>query len=179
MTTGVVFPENITSSLIGWCIDRSIHFISDEIYALSMFEHAQPFVSAMEVSENENFGGKSSFANATLICLDQAVADYVHTMWGASKDFGLNGLRIGILHTRNKQLQSALRNTAYFFGTPGEIQRVFAEVLSDNSFLDTYIPLNQARITTAYHEVSLLSYLKQQSTDSRRPAHTSKVLESS
>lgn len=47
------------------------------------------------------------------------VDDYVHVMWGASKDFGLNGLRIGAVHTRNAELMQALRGLAYFFATPG------------------------------------------------------------
>ena len=35
---------------------------------------------------------------------DDVAAERVHTAYGMSKDFGMNGFRVGCLHTRNKDL---------------------------------------------------------------------------
>lgn len=34
----------------------------------------------------------------------EVAAERVHTAYGMSKDFGMNGFRVGCLHTRNKDL---------------------------------------------------------------------------
>lgn len=67
--------------------------ISDEIYGLSVFEsdqaHPKPFVSVLSI-DVENEAG----------CDMRRV---LH-LYGASKDFGLNGLRIGALVSKNQEL---------------------------------------------------------------------------
>ena len=34
----------------------------------------------------------------------QLASELVHTAYGMSKDFGMNGFRVGCLHTKNKDL---------------------------------------------------------------------------
>lgn len=112
-----------TERLAHWCLDRSIHFIADEIYALSVFGEGAPFVSAYTLLHSH---GEMRIHNHTrlgqppipsvLPCAEQR--DLVHFLWGASKDFGLNGFRIGVLHSWNKAVLAALSSTAYFFTTP-------------------------------------------------------------
>lgn len=37
----------------------------------------------------------------------------VHGIWGFAKDFGLSGLKVGVLHTRDPEVRTA-RALAYF-----------------------------------------------------------------
>jgi aspartate/methionine/tyrosine aminotransferase len=80
---GQCYPTSVIQDIIRFCHDKNIHFISDEIYALSKFEVADgerlvPFVSALEL-DIEEIGCDLS---------------RVHTIWSISKDLGSSGLRM-------------------------------------------------------------------------------------
>lgn len=82
-------------AIASFCGEHNIHFISDEIYANSVFENknatnATPFTSVLSL-------------NVT----DIIDPDLVHVMYGMSKDFGASGLRLGALHSRNEQMIKA------------------------------------------------------------------------
>lgn len=53
------------------------------------------FVSMEKVAKNAIADGLLSA---------EIVAELVHTAYGMSKDFGMNGFRVGCLHTKNKDL---------------------------------------------------------------------------
>ena len=39
---------------------------------------------------------------------------YAHTIYGFSKDWGISGLRVGVLHTRNPEMHDAMEGVGYF-----------------------------------------------------------------
>ena len=77
------YPRSVIESCMRFCQERDIHFVSDEVYALSVFAspdlpHPTPFVSALHLDP-------------------QAVGCHpsrVHVVWGTSKDFGSSGVRM-------------------------------------------------------------------------------------
>ena len=80
---GQCYPSTVIMDIIKFCDDKKIHFISDEIYAMSSFEcpdvpEPVPFVSTLS--------------------LDVQGMGYdlrrVHTIWSLSKDLGSSGLRM-------------------------------------------------------------------------------------
>ena len=78
-----------------FCNRHQIHFISDEIYAKSMFDNPAissptPFVSTASLSP-------------TLI--DSKLH---HILYGSGKDLCTNGLRMGFLYTRNQGILAAM-----------------------------------------------------------------------
>lgn len=80
---GQCYPESVIKDIIDFCNRKKIHFISDEIYALSRFSNMDtpdpvPFVSALQI-DVEGMGCDSS---------------HVHTIWSTSKDLGSSGLRM-------------------------------------------------------------------------------------
>lgn len=78
-----------------FCGDHKIHFISDEIYANSVFE-------------NKNAMNATSFTSVLSLNLTNTIdPDLVHVMYGMSKDFGASGLRLGALHSRNEEMIKA------------------------------------------------------------------------
>lgn len=80
---GKCYPKSLIIEILKFCSKHRIHFISDEIYALSRFSSPdiptpEPFVSVLQ--------------------LDVAALDcdlsHVHTIWSVSKDLGSSGLRM-------------------------------------------------------------------------------------
>eukprot|EP01147_Barroeca_monosierra_P003003 gene3003-5792_t len=141
--TGALFPNETTEKIISWCIEHKIHLISDEIYTFSTFPGAK-FTSVFDIVMQYHGDAQQ-----------QSLLDtYIHVMWGASKDLGLNGFRIGTLLTRNNELKSCLQGLAYTFATPADIQETVASVLEDSRFLDRFFELNRERLHNAFTKVS-------------------------
>ncbi|EEP75352.1 predicted protein [Uncinocarpus reesii 1704] len=89
---GRCYPPETIRELMSFCHERKIHFISDEIYALSVFDSGEPgaipFTSALSIDP------------AGL--LDEK---YIHVTYGMAKDFSAPGLKLGFLITRNEQIR--------------------------------------------------------------------------
>lgn len=77
-------------ALLCFCSKHSIHLISDEIYALSVWENMVDLPS--QTGPAVPFSSILSLDIASLI--DRSL---VHVLWGVSKDFGANGLRLGAI----------------------------------------------------------------------------------
>lgn len=87
--------------IASFCGKHSIHLISDEIYANSVFDNpvapdAPPFTSILAIDLGDRIDPK-----------------LVHVTYGASKDFCANGLRLGMLYTKNEGLLGAVSSNAY------------------------------------------------------------------
>lgn len=83
------------------CGQNDLHFISDEIYAKSTFQNQAirntvPFQSTLSL----DFSG----------IVDETRH---HIIYGASKDFCANGLRLGLVCTRNEGVMGALSSIRY------------------------------------------------------------------
>lgn len=138
--SGVIFPRETTERLIKFCLDNKIHFVSDEIYALSILQSASTvhtFVSTYEIVAST----PESFPDAE---------KYVHVLYGMSKDFGLNGMRVGMTLTSNQYLLRALRTVSMFFAIPADMQKTMARLLASDAFLDGFFRKNIANLTEAY-----------------------------
>lgn len=79
----VCYPKDILEECLRFCKKHDIHFISDEVYALSIFSSpdlpdARPFISVLSLDLDEIGADKSR----------------VHMIWSTSKDFGQSGFRM-------------------------------------------------------------------------------------
>lgn len=84
-----------------FCFRHCLHLVADEIYALSSgvgTTQLDCFTSVLAVSEEVP---------------DEDISRDVHVLSGVSKDFGLGGLRIGWLITRNDLVWKAVRRLAF------------------------------------------------------------------
>ena len=77
------YPQSCIEECIRFCKRRNIHYISDEVYALTSFPCPEmpdpvPFVSVLSL-DIPKLGGDVS---------------RVHTVWSPSKDFGQSGTRM-------------------------------------------------------------------------------------
>ncbi|CAH0054584.1 unnamed protein product [Clonostachys solani] len=121
-----------------FCQLHEMHLISDEIYANSTFRNpscldAEPFRSLLSIDL------------ASLIHPER-----VHVLYGMSKDFCANGLRLGAVHTRNAALREAMA-TLNIFSWPAYVtQDMWARILLDEPFIEKFIGLNQDRLANCY-----------------------------
>ena len=104
--TGFIPDAETWHTLVNICKERNVMLFSDEIYRLSNNDGSEPYPSACLLYEN-------------------AV-----TLFGLSKSFGLPGLRIGWLCTKNKSLMREMQNfkdyTTSCSSAPSEILAVIS-----------------------------------------------------
>ncbi|PKU40973.1 hypothetical protein llap_8726 [Limosa lapponica baueri] len=104
-----------------------LHVIIDEIYMLSVYDNTT-FTSVLRLD-----------------CLPDP--ERTIFMWGFSKDFGMSGVRVGVLYTRNREIQKAVNQLAVFHSRPGPVQHILSQFLRDRDWLDNVIfPANKKRL---------------------------------
>lgn len=107
---------------------HGLDLISDEVYAGSVFDGE--FVSA-----------------AALEVLPQ---DRVHVVWGFSKDFGMSGLRVGVLSSGNPQVLEAAGYLARMSTASSDTQALLRAMLADGTFLERFETERRQRLADAY-----------------------------
>ena len=90
---GQCYPPEVLRELLRFCETYGLHFVSDEVYALSSFESTSvlpPFCSVLSLVRNfpetdveQRHHGKDIIDPAR-----------VHVVWSMSKDFGSSGIRM-------------------------------------------------------------------------------------
>ncbi|EZF31408.1 hypothetical protein H101_04974 [Trichophyton interdigitale H6] len=135
---GECYPQEFLEVALKFCQQRRIHFISDEVYALTSFSCAEisdpvPFVSALAL-------------NARALGCDLS---RIHTIWSISKDFGATGVQVGCTVSQgNKELIRGLINTPNSRITPASL--AFATSLLSSPRLPILIALNSAGLAECY-----------------------------
>ena len=138
---GQCYPRDVLIAYAKLCQKYRINLISDEVYALSVWENnidgpAPPtdFVSMLSIDLKG--------------LLDPGL---LHVLWGLSKDFGANGLRVGcIISLHNQALMSAILSVSGFSYASSVSEHIAANILEDDSFTEYYIKTNRARLAEAH-----------------------------
>lgn len=130
---GQCYPRHVLMAYLTLCSKYEIHLISDEIYALSTWR-GPPFCSVLSLDINK-------FIDPSL----------VHVLWGVSKDFGVNGWRLGcIISPSNSALHAALKSVAIYSYVSSITDHIVTQVLQDDIFTETYVLENRRRLSTMY-----------------------------
>ncbi|KAK0099697.1 hypothetical protein ONS95_013410 [Cadophora gregata] len=133
---GKCYPAATLKAIAAFCGKQGLHLICDEIYALSVFENE-------EDPEIE----KEKFTSILAVDLEGLIAEeMVHVMYGPSKDFCANGLRLGALWSRNEGVLGAVASLAVFSWSPYILQDLWASLLEDTEYLNWFISTNQHRL---------------------------------
>lgn len=140
--TGAVYSAEQLVSFADWCSEREIHLVVNEIYALSQFAR-----------DHESIANTSPFTSF-LPMLEERRSPYLHWWYSFSKDFGISGLRVGLLYSRNEELLSAYTN----FNAPHQISNItqwlLSELLVQDEWVTEYQERNRALLTEAYLTVT-------------------------
>lgn len=138
---GTIYKESTIRSMLLWCIKKKIHYIADEIYALSVHEPGTSFTSALCHLED--------MISCDLVREEDAHT-YVHLLYGLSKDWCASGLRVGFLYSENKPLQEALNSLAPMGAVSNYQQHIIANVLSDVHWTTQFVEQNAKELRDSY-----------------------------
>ncbi|CAG7919655.1 unnamed protein product [Penicillium olsonii] len=124
---GRCYPAETLREFIAFCGRNGLHFISDEIYAKSPFTNpaipnSVPFISTLSLDYHK--------------LIDPSL---VHILYGASKDFCANGLRLGLVCTQNKGILGAMSSIGIFSWSPHLLQDIWAAMLEDREWLGRFM----------------------------------------
>ncbi|OXB53719.1 hypothetical protein ASZ78_011566 [Callipepla squamata] len=127
---GDIYPAQLLKECLEFAHRHELHVIMDEIYMLSVYDDIT-FTSVLSLDSLPD-------------------PERTHFMWGFSKDFGMSGIRVGVLHTQNHEIQKAVNQLAVFHGCPGPVQHVLSQLLKDRDWLDNvFFPTNKKRLKEA------------------------------
>ncbi|KAL3448144.1 pyridoxal phosphate-dependent transferase [Aspergillus insuetus] len=138
---GRCYAPEVLQAYLRFCAVHNLHFISDEVYALSSFREDHtlpPFTSALSLLDgNEN------------LSLSPIMAFRVHVVWSLSKDFGCSGIRLGCIVT---QANAALRLGAGLasYWQVSSLASVLAKALLDSPDLAALMQRNSQALGEAY-----------------------------
>ncbi|KAE8352285.1 pyridoxal phosphate-dependent transferase [Aspergillus coremiiformis] len=138
---GRCYPRHVLVKLMKLCQKYQMHFISDEIYALSVWKNT--------VDQSPK---PVDFVSALSIELTGIIdPQLVHTLWGMSKDFGANGLRLGVIVSQaNRDVLAALTGLGLYSYASAVTEHLTSLLLEDFDFTDEYIRLNREKLSEHY-----------------------------
>ncbi|TVY89872.1 putative aminotransferase [Lachnellula willkommii] len=134
---GRCYPVETLKALFALCEKYNLHLVSDEIYALSVFDvegaARTPFTSVLSIDPT-------------------GVMDpgRIHVMYGMSKDFGAAGIRLGCLVSRNDELTKATQAIARFNWPSGISVSIATTVLEDTAFVEDYTKKSRSLLAEHY-----------------------------
>jgi 1-aminocyclopropane-1-carboxylate synthase len=149
---GIVHTPGEIRECIRWCRTHSIHCIIDEIYANSVHSpdlSEEPFQSAVEIAWHMHRDAGAHPGEAFM-------GDYVHVLWGLSKDWGMSGIRVGALFTHNNSILEAMSNINYFSGVSNYLQDMLTDVMRDKSWCFSFLERNRFLLKRSYDLVTSL-----------------------
>lgn len=131
--TGEVMSASTVRAMAEWAFRRSVHVVFDEAYAWSVCKGR--FDGVFEVMQGR-LGG------------------FVHVMYTLSKDFGVSGARIGVVHSQNAEIVTAIRGVAEVAGVCGYTMRRIGGLLTDRVWTSRHLEMSCARLREAYEIVA-------------------------
>lgn len=131
--TGTVYSADELKTAAEWCMEKKVHLIVNEVYALSRIEDVSYFSFAQIMDHHKN--------------------PYLHLWYGLSKDFSSSGYRVGFLYSFNRALLSAYNNINGPQMVSGITQWIFTCLLSDHPFVDRYIRNNRNELKGVCNQV--------------------------
>jgi aspartate/methionine/tyrosine aminotransferase len=125
-----------TEVLIGYmklCQKYSIHLLTDEVYALSVYQ--TPQAEAVQFQSVLTIDTKK-YIHPTLL----------HVLYGFSKDFASGGLRLACIWSNNVDLLAALAALVFFCWTPNVSETIAITMLEDGEWIESFVKTNQASL---------------------------------
>ena len=120
-----------------FCQKYSLHFLIDEIYTGSVYSEPGPGGAPFE----------SVLSFNTTPYIDPK---YLHVFYSMSKDLGCGGLRIGCIHTQNKDLYRALGATSMFHWSGSGNEAAAIPMLEDMDWNIRILQLSRDRLAARH-----------------------------
>lgn len=117
-----------------FCHRENLHLVSDEIYAGSSF--GTDFVSSLAISPSEVPGGFN--------------VNRLHVVYGLSKDFCMNGFRVGFVATHAARVLASLQRIAFFHNISTPMDAMITDLLADKEWTAWFAEENRRRLREQY-----------------------------
>ncbi|KAK3729252.1 hypothetical protein RRG08_008579 [Elysia crispata] len=114
--TGDVYTAQELKDLLHFANSHQLHIIANELYGLSIYDPHVNFTS--------------------ILTLPHPDPERVHFLWGFSKDFGLSGIRISTMYTRNPGLLSFSQQTGIYIRPTGMAQNRLKQLIDNQDYID-------------------------------------------
>lgn len=88
---GQCYPKTTLAALLQFCQKNNLHYISDEVYALSV--HAPGSICDGNIEEGRLHDQTTMQAFTSILSVEPP-NETVHVIYSLSKDFGCSGLRM-------------------------------------------------------------------------------------
>lgn len=140
--TGLVYSTSQLEEMTRWCLAEGVHLVVNEIYGLSLIDTEHPDLRG-------DYCDPVPYSSFGRILLAER-SDLLHHVYAFSKDFGISGFRIGVIHSANRSLRQvvSMLNTAHMVSN--HTQWILGEILDDDDFIDSYVADSRERLTNAY-----------------------------
>ncbi|KAF3904782.1 hypothetical protein ABW20_dc0103099 [Dactylellina cionopaga] len=135
---GKCYPRETLLACMRFCETHNLHFVVDEIYALSIFK------------TRYNKDGIGFYSALSIDAAGIINPKRVHVLYGMSKDFSSNGFRLGVVISRNQQLIQAMSSISIFSWTSSLADLAWSIMLEDAVFLENYVLEHQKRLVEGY-----------------------------
>ncbi|KAH8598679.1 pyridoxal phosphate-dependent transferase [Bisporella sp. PMI_857] len=120
-------PPETLKEFASFCGRHRLHFIADEIYAKSVF--LNPAIPSV-----------THFSSTLALDLCDVIdPTRTHVLYGASKDFCANGLRLGLICTRNEGIIGAISSIGILSWPSHILQDIWAAMLEDTLWTQEFM----------------------------------------
>ncbi|MBW3470173.1 aminotransferase class I/II-fold pyridoxal phosphate-dependent enzyme [Arthrospiribacter ruber] len=144
--TGGIYSENQLQEIADWCEKEKIHLIVNEIYGIARVNVQHPEIK-------KDYKNPIEFKSFGQI-MNERKSPFLHLWYSFSKDFGISGFRVGLLHTFNEALITGYRNIGLTHAISNHTQWLMQEVLKDKDFVKEYFEKFQEALTLSYIKVN-------------------------
>lgn len=124
---GDVYSPELLKDALTFCNENSLHFIVVECHALSTFSQWNSFYSILKFQQLPD-------------------TERTHVLFGLSEAFGLEGFRIGFIHTKCKELQKYLTKVSHLQTLAPSVMTSMAILLEDLEWCNDYVKEIQASL---------------------------------
>ncbi|KAL1886071.1 hypothetical protein Cpir12675_006865 [Ceratocystis pirilliformis] len=138
---GRCYTRETIVALMKLCQKYQIHLVTDELYALSIWKNTvdldvtpAQFVSCLSIPTEGLIDPK-----------------LIHVLWGMSKDFGANGIRIGmIIDQHNEALRQAIFSTCIYSSISSLPDIMTAKIFEDRAWVESYVAENNRQLSDRF-----------------------------
>lgn len=140
--TGGIYTREQLAEMAEWCVDAEVHLVVNEIYGLSLIDTEHPVI-------HDDYMDPPVYTSFAQI-MAESRSDFLHLWYAMSKDLGISGFRVGLLHSHNAALLEAYENLNLTHTVSNHTQWILELLLSDTEFMTGYMDGNQRRLTASY-----------------------------
>jgi len=140
--TGGIYSLGQLETISDWCIKNKIHLVVNEIYALSLLDTTHWSIA-------DDYSGSLCF-NSIIKVMNSRKSQYLHQWYALSKDFGLSGMRVGMVYTFNTAFLTAFNNLSLPHLVSNHTQWLMEHLLTDEQFMRGFLGEQQIALTDNY-----------------------------